>query len=166
MSAQIRLRIVPEYPGLVISSDGRIQGPSGKWLKTPVSKRTGYQQFTYYPGDGTCKYPLVHSVVCVAFHGPRPEGMQVRHLNGDRCDNRADNLRWGTPKENQGDRRAHGTGHPQGSDHPMSKLKVEDVLEIRRRIDAGESRRKISKDYPVGHPTIGAIGRRKIWGHI
>jgi len=43
----------------------------------------------------------VHRVVCEAFHGPAPFPKSVViHLNEDATDNRAENLKWGTQKEN------------------------------------------------------------------
>lgn len=51
----------------------------------------------------------VHALVCASFHGPRPSGMEVRHLNGNPEDNRAENLTWGTQEENELDKVRHGT---------------------------------------------------------
>jgi hypothetical protein len=44
----------------------------------------------------------VHQLVCEAFHGPKPfpEAI-VLHLDEDPSNNRPENLRWGTRKENQ-----------------------------------------------------------------
>ncbi len=43
----------------------------------------------------------VHRVVCEAFHGPAPfNGAVVMHINEDGHDNRAENLCWGSQKEN------------------------------------------------------------------
>lgn len=53
----------------------------------------------------------VHQLVCEAFHGRRPKGAVVRHLNGQHTDNRPENLRWGTPKENTADMIRHGNAY-------------------------------------------------------
>jgi hypothetical protein len=51
----------------------------------------------------------VHSLIAQAFCGERPSPQhEVRHLNGNRLDNNADNLAWGTKQENADDREQHG----------------------------------------------------------
>lgn len=46
----------------------------------------------------------VHQVVCLTFHGPPPfEGALVRHLDNDASNNAAENLAWGTAKDNADD---------------------------------------------------------------
>ena len=42
----------------------------------------------------------VHSLVAEAFIGPRPVGKEVHHLNGDKTDNRPENLGYVTHAEN------------------------------------------------------------------
>lgn len=50
--------------------------------------------------DGIGKTYKVAPLVCVAFHGPRPDGYQCMHLDGDSKNNKSDNLCWGTIHEN------------------------------------------------------------------
>ncbi|WP_026931183.1 NUMOD4 motif-containing HNH endonuclease [Glycomyces tenuis] len=86
---------------------------------------------TLRPGKDACGYPLVvltdvdgrrrtrrvHTLVAEAFHGPRPHGMQVRHLNGVPADCRAENLAWGTASENIHDQVSHSTHHHAAKTH-------------------------------------------------
>ena len=59
--------------------------------------------------DGRNKVFSVHQLVALAFIGPRPNGLEVRHLNGDSLDNRVENLAYGTTSRNQLDSVEHGT---------------------------------------------------------
>lgn len=51
----------------------------------------------------------IHRLVLEAFVGPRPEGLEGCHWNGDPTDNRLVNLRWDTRKANSADSVRHGT---------------------------------------------------------
>lgn len=91
-----------------ISNRGNVRSSDG----TPVPIRI------YETKPGGPKYPrvslagrlrYVHRLVLEAFVGPCPKGMQCRHLNGIPTDNRLENLRWGTPSEDNYDRVRHGT---------------------------------------------------------
>lgn len=54
----------------------------------------------------------VHLLVLAAFVGPRPAGSEeVRHLDGDKTNNRLENLRYGTRSENQLDNVRLGVHH-------------------------------------------------------
>ena len=51
----------------------------------------------------------VHALVLQAFVGPKPEGMEACHADGDKRNNAVENLRWDTRSENAKDRVRHGT---------------------------------------------------------
>lgn len=112
------------------------------------------------------KKRLVHILACERHHGPRPEGMEVRHLCGKAsCFNGA-HLRWGTKLENAADRLVHGTDL-RGEQHPSAKLTESEVLEIRRRFaEGGVTRQALADEYGVTPRTIGYIISRRIWRHI
>ena len=72
-----------------------------KWVygtKTKSSKGAKHEYFgTVYRGRN---YKM-HRLICEAFHGPQPEGKPVViHIDEDATNNRPENLRWGTQKEN------------------------------------------------------------------
>ena len=89
-----------------VSSMGRVRSLiSGKIL------RPGRASSHYLTVSLRGKTRTVHRLVIESFTGPCPEGMECCHVNGDRLDNRACNLRWDTRTENNRDLLRHGTHH-------------------------------------------------------
>jgi hypothetical protein len=131
-----------------VSSEGRVRRTwscsgnfTGRILKS--SRGTdGYGIVTLSAGN-IKKTRLVHALVCLAFHGPKPfPGAEVRHLNGDPADSRAANLCWGTHAENMQDRVTHGTA-PLGDKSARATLSNDEVRAARsayRRARAGRWR--------------------------
>lgn len=94
-----------------VSSDGDVRSllrPKPVVLR-PGIDGSGYPLVVLTSPDGQRRTRRVHVLVAEAFHGPRPEGLQVRHVNGIASDVRAENLRWGTASENVHDQVTHGT---------------------------------------------------------
>lgn len=78
-----------------------------------------------------CKTHKVHVLVALAFIGPRPPGLVVRHLDGNTRNNVLSNIAYGTHQENSDDMRRHGTVL-RGDKATNAKLKASQVAEIRR----------------------------------
>ena len=69
--------------------------------------------------QGKKKKMDVHCLVAYSFIGPRPEGFEIDHVNGNPLDNRACNLEYVTTQENV--RRARAMGKVGGKDrHPVT----------------------------------------------
>jgi hypothetical protein len=112
-------RRVPGRPGVFMNRRERIQGQQ--------INRDGYAVVSFSRHNKKTEY-RVQRLVLLAFVGPCPEGMEACHNNGNRSDNRVENLRWDTRSGNTWDRIAHGThvqarkthcanGHPYSEDN-------------------------------------------------
>lgn len=82
-------------PRYSVSSYGRVRGPKGGILRGGRGSH-GYQSVSL--GHG--KPWNIHVLVAETFLGPKPKGQQVRHKDGTKDNNRADNLEYGTAHEN------------------------------------------------------------------
>ena len=60
---------------------------------------------------GAVEHHLVQKLVAQTFIGARPAGQQICHWNDDPTDNRASNLRYGTPSDNAYDKVRNGRHH-------------------------------------------------------
>jgi hypothetical protein len=106
-------RPIGEAPGYEVSDQGRVRswkkfggGPLPRIVKPHDT--AGYWAVGLYTPSGRVPR-TIHALVAEAFIGPRPEGMEVRHLDGDRRNNVPTNLRYGTRAENARDAVEHGT---------------------------------------------------------
>lgn len=129
----------------------------GKKLSVHVNPK-GYCTYALCR-HGKLKTFAAHTLVLEAFVGPRPEGQEACHLDGNRQNPRLDNLRWDTRVENQRDRLVHGTDI-RGEKHPKCKLTEEQVQSIRN-----DSRpiRVIGPEYGIHPATVTIIKKRRNW---
>ena len=159
-------REVPSDPDYFASSAGRVRGKSGR-VMSPYVGRHGYELLTVCHEKQYLR--KVHRMVCEAFNGPAPEGSRshARNLDGNRLNNRAENLAWGTPKDNSADALHHGT-RVQGMQQPDAKLSDDDVREVRRllAVEPLLTQRMIGDLYEVSDVVISNIKLGKTWGHV
>lgn len=82
-----------------VSNLGRVR--AGARILQPWVRGKGYLSVSIWQ-DGKNLEPYVHRLVAEAFcRKESADQTQVNHRNGDRTDNRAENLEWCTPKENR-----------------------------------------------------------------
>lgn len=78
-------------------------------LRTTQNPQSGYLQVVMMLNRKT-KTRKVHPLVCSAFHGAKPKGMEVCHGVRGKQDNCPSNLSWGTHSKNMSeDKRRDGT---------------------------------------------------------
>jgi len=85
--------------GNIITNKGRVISRPGRELTLQLSKAGYFRVELWHDGFGRKR--LIHRLVAAAFV-PNPEGKpQVNHKDGDKLNNRAENLEWVTQSENQ-----------------------------------------------------------------
>jgi hypothetical protein len=86
----------------------------------------------------------------------------VCHRDGNKSNNCADNLYWGTRKQNIADNIRMGI-HPLGEAHGMAKLTDKQVLAIRK--DTRPAK-EVAESYPVSAAMVRLINRGINWSHL
>lgn len=112
---------------------------------------------------GSHQNQYVHSLICSAFHGPRPSDRQTAHGDGNPENNAPGNLRWATVGENAKDRKSHCTQAM--GETSFAKLTESDVAYIRRARLSGVSRHSLAKTFGVSGSQIYRVTTGKAWAH-
>ena len=112
---------------------GRVRTFPSKVLKPRPGVKG--QPFVNLCRDGACKNYTPGSLVALTFHGPRPEGEVVRHLNDDPWDNRPENIKYGAQRENVWDCIANGNHSELSKTHCPRRHELHDgnITEAGRR---------------------------------
>jgi len=154
---------VPGYAGLYsVSNLGEVFSAQTQKVLNPGVLKSGYRQVQLCRA-GKREQIKVHRLVALAFLGQPPTPRhQVAHNDGIPANNCVENLRWATAKENQHDRRRHGTASI-GESNYRAKLTANDVLAIR----ASTARNcDLARMYGVSWSQIYSIRIRKTWKHL
>lgn len=115
----------------------------------------------YYGGENRSR--PIHSIVAEAFIGTRPVGLEVRHLDGNKLNCRAENLKYATHTENEADKRKHGT-LMFGEKSVSAVLSENDVRRIREM--RGVPQQELADMFGCTFSNISAIQLRKSWKHV
>lgn len=154
---------IPGFPKYKITKDGRIWSfyGKGRWLN-PTKNQHGRLRIILCR-DGKHYHKEIHRLVLETYRGKCPEGMESCHNNGNKLDNRVDNLRWDTRSNNHKDAVKHGTApFGNGEQHVMAKLTEKDVKFIIYLYRIGLfTQRQIGMMYGVKDAQISRIIHRK-----
>tara|TARA_R110000787_G_scaffold119104_5_gene230026 strand:+ start:252 stop:740 length:489 start_codon:yes stop_codon:yes gene_type:complete len=155
--------IIPDYEvsdtGVIRLLVDKTNKRAGYILKG-IKKKSGHLALKCLV-DGEFIRTYAHTVVLTAFKGPRPEGMQCAHYDGNPKNNHIDNLRWATYAENAADKIRHGN-HLNGH----RKFKADEVLEMRAMHERGETYADIKAMFKISGTNLSVIINRKTWRHI
>ena len=164
-------RDISDWPLHQVSNRGRIRALPGAVVGggPRIAIEAEFRVLTWHNGYPSVKQGrqrhTVHTLMLEAFDRSCPPGMECRHLNGNRSDNRwPENIIWGTPHENHQDTVRHGTGNrPFGENHGMAKLTKSEVDYVRVQEGYHGINADLARKFCVTGETIRHIRKGLIW---
>lgn len=142
-----------------VSEDGCVWSVSRKKKMAPNTDRRGYWRVAIVDDNREHKTIRIHRLVASAFV-PNPKNKKyVNHIDGDKNNNRANNLEWCTLLENT--KHARETGLM-----PHNVFSEEDVHLICRRLVQGLRVAEICRTYNYPKHATWAIAAKRNWLHI
>ena len=112
------------YPNYIIYEDGRVWGKVCKRFLKPhlnTAAGQGYKQIALVGDNGRKTLKIHRLIACHFIEHPGCGKNCVDHINRDKTDNRLENLRWVTHRENmnnKGDNISNTSGHKNICKHP------------------------------------------------
>ncbi len=165
----MKVQEIAGFPGYLVSDEGKVLSclynfgmrESYRELR-PSHDAKGYPGLTLCGPENIRRKVRVHRLVAEAFI-PNPMLLPcVRHIDGNSSNPRADNLQWGTYRENEQDKRAHGTYEARRN----GKLTLEDRNLARGLCGEGWSQSAVADLMGVSRPTITRLLNGATWGPI
>lgn len=144
----------------VTYKDGVTYRKKGKVLSPRLGSNGYFNVHVGKPGT------LVHSLVAAAFIGPRPIGMHINHIDGNKTNNAAANLEYVTRTENL--RHAVRTGllNTKGENNANCIAREENIRRAWQLMVDGMSVKKASELAGVSVATLWKVRRGKSWRHL
>ena len=153
-----RLKEIEDWPDYLISQNGKVFSKKRNRYLTPYLSRTGYFMVRFRsPAKSKCF--LLSRLLLTVFVCPAPKGYEAAHLNGKPTDNRLENLKWCSRKENDSHKKIHGTDGS-GERNSRAKLHWTDVILIK---SSKENLKQLSERYGVCQTTISMIRNNLRW---
>ena len=174
---------IPKYEGLyLVSNCGNVKSVDRivslydpRWQQVTCHKIKGQNRIpgirSGYPSlmlskRGKTRSHDIHRLVLAAFVGPCPEGMEACHNDGNKRNNRVENLRWDTRRNNHHDKISHGTSLC-GEKNPRACLTEDNVKRIRKYWNTGcYKQRELGNMFGIAQVTVSQIVLRKRWAYL
>ncbi len=145
-------KIIPGFSDYQISNYGRIKSLlyNKELILKPSINGSGHYSVCLSKNGIIITQQIAYWLL-LTFVESCPKGKEVSHLNGNPLDNRLENLKWETHKENM---------------YRKIKLTEKNVIQIRKLLKQGFTQTKIAMKFNVSQSTIYRIKDNITWTHI
>ena len=153
--------------GYYACRNGDIISKTGKILKPyPTGSGKPYFGVDICTSQQKFRSRLVHRLVWIAFNGDVPDKLELNHKDGDKSNNRLNNLELETRSGNCKHSFRVGLQTNVGINNPSSKISEEIAKTIIQRIKTGNRLVDISKEMDISIHIIKDISCNKTWKHL
>jgi len=135
---------------------GAAYKPAKNNILAPACRRDGYL-FVTLSVNGKHSHKTIHSMVATAFIGHRPPSCHVNHKDGNRHNNKAENLEYVSCRGN-----AKHALYELGKSHKLTVDAAKDIWYAKQR---GERRKEVAARHGVSIHMVTAIWMGKSWWH-
>jgi len=132
---------------------------------TPYLTKTGYLEVSPKKSGKRIKH-LVHRLVGIAFVSGYREDLTINHINGNKLDNRVENLEWVSLARNTQHQWETGLVNLRGERQPRSKLTSKQVVYIRQLLSQGIPAHTLAIIAGVSPSLIAFIRDGKRWPEV
>lgn len=150
-----------------VSSEGQVRNKQTKQIKSLRYSNKGYARVTLYPSGKTYS---VHRLVAENFIINPDNYPSVNHKDGNKANNRLENLEWCTPKQNTRHAidviKTMSTADWSGIRNPEHKLDYGLVYSIKFGLLGQLSNFQLEKMLGVQEETIRRIKVNELWKHV
>ncbi len=167
---------IPGFPDYAITKDGRVWSKPrksfrgkepGRWLIN-TTQTNGYI-YGHLSLQRKEYHIRIAGLILLTYVGLCPKGMECRHLDGNKKNNKLSNLKYGTHKENMQDTLRHGTncGLKMGEDSNRAILSENQVrLIFNAYHDGAYNQQELADMFNISDVHISRIVNKKTWRHL
>lgn len=153
--------------GAIVSVRRNSGADTSERTVSPSISTSGYRFVTLHRSDGK-RTVLVHRAVAMAYIPGRPGADCINHKNGDKLDNRVENLEWVTPRENSQHAVRSGlikAGEMCASSR-LSETQAREILAHWQESPRRLTHRQLAAMYRVSRGCIDGVVSRRNWRHL
>ena len=152
-----------------VTDSGQVYSEKAHKFLSYQKDKDGYAKVQMISTDGKRHRYSVHRLILENFNPvTNMDKLQVNHIDGNKYNNKLENLEWVTCKQNINHAKKLGLRAKQyGEYNPGSKLTEKEVLEIIDLLQSGKyTGVEISRKFGLSDDYANSIRRKELWKHL